>query len=54
MPPRYQEVILLKCSHGYTTREIASILGVSFDAASKLNQRAKAKLKGLCEKGGLL
>ena len=54
MPPRYQEVILLKYSHGYTTREIASILGISFDAASKLNQRAKARLKELCEKEGLL
>lgn len=54
MPPRYQEVILLKYSHGYTTREIASILGVSFGAASKLNQRAKARLKELCEKEGLL
>lgn len=54
LPPRYQEIILLKYSHGYTTREIASILGVSFQAASKLDQRAKAKLKGFCEKEGLL
>lgn len=54
LPPRYREIILLKYSHGYTTREIASILGISFQAASKLNQRAKAKLKGLCEKEGLL
>lgn len=54
LPPRYQEVILLKYSHGYTTREIASILGVSYGASSKLNQRAKARLKELCEKEGLL
>ncbi|MBD5084623.1 MAG: sigma-70 family RNA polymerase sigma factor [Clostridiales bacterium] len=54
LPPRYQEVILLKYSHGYTTREIASILGISFAAASKLDQRAKARLKELCEKEGLL
>lgn len=54
MPPRYQEVILLKYSHGYTTREVASILGISFAAASKLDQRAKARLKELCEKEGLL
>ena len=54
MPPRYQEVILLKYSHGYSTREIASILGISFAAASKLDQRAKARLKELCEKEGLL
>lgn len=54
LPPRYQEIILLKYSHGYTTREIASILGVSFQAASKLDQRAKARLRELCEKEGLL
>ena len=54
LPPRYQEIILLKYSHGYTTREIASILGISLQAASKLDQRAKARLRELCEKEGLL
>ena len=54
LPPRYQEVILLKYSHGYSTREIASILGISFQAASKLDQRAKARLRELCEKEELL
>ena len=54
LPPRYQEIILLKYSHGYSTREIAGILGLSFPAASKLDQRAKGKLKELCEKEGLL
>ncbi len=54
LPPRYQEIILLKYSHGYSTREIAGILGLSFSAASKLDQRAKGKLKELCEKEGLL
>ena len=54
LPPRYQEIILLKYSHGYSTREIASILGVSFQAASKLDQRAKARLRELCEKEELL
>lgn len=54
LPPRYRDVILLKYSHGYTTREVASILGVSFQAASKLDQRAKARLRELCEKEGLL
>lgn len=54
LPPRYRELILLKYSHGYTTREIADIFGISFAAASKLDQRAKGKLKELCEKEGLL
>ena len=54
LPPRYQEAILLKYSHGYSTREMADILGISFAAASKLDQRAKNRLKELCEKEGLL
>ena len=54
LPPRYQEIILLKYSHGYSTREIASIMGISFQAASKLDQRAKARLRELCEKEELL
>lgn len=54
LPPRYREFILLKYSHGYTTREVADIFGISFAAASKLDQRAKGRLKELCEKEGLL
>lgn len=54
LPPRYQEVILLKYSHGYSTREIAKIFGISFSAASKLDQRAKNRLRELCEREGLL
>lgn len=54
LPPRYREVILLKYSHGYTTREIADLLGISFSAASKLDQRAKNSLRKLCEQEGLL
>lgn len=50
LPPRYREVILLKYSHGYRIQEIAEILNISLAAASKLNQRAKAKLKELYEK----
>lgn len=54
LPPRYREVILLKYSHGYSVKEIAEILGISFAAASKLDQRAKKKLHELCEKEGIL
>lgn len=54
LPPRYQEIILLKYSHGYTTREVADILDISLSAASKLDQRAKNRLKELCEKEGLM
>ena len=54
LPPRYREIILLKYSHGYSTREISEILGISFDAASKLDQRAKKRLEDLCRKEGIL
>lgn len=52
--PRYREVILLKYSHGYSTREIAEIMGITFEAASKLDQRAKKSLDELCRKEGIL
>lgn len=54
LPPRYRQMILLKYSHGYSTREAAELLGISFAAASKLDQRAKSRLRELCEQEGLL
>lgn len=54
LPPNYREMILLKYSHGYTTREIADLLDLSFYAASKLDQRAKKKLLELCREEGVL
>ena len=54
LPPRYRQVILLKYSHGYSTKEIAEILCISSAAASKLDQRAKKRLYELCQKEGIL
>lgn len=54
LPARYREMILLRYHHGYTVREIAKLLGLSLSAASKLDQRAKNKLKKLCEEEGIL
>ena len=54
LPARYREVILLRYHRGYSVKEVASILGISFAAASKLDQRAKNKLKDLYEKEGSL
>ena len=51
---RYREMILLRYHHGYTVREIAKMLGLSLPAAIKLDQRAKNKLKKLCEEAGIL
>ena len=54
LPARYREMILLRYHHGYTVREIAEIMGLSLQAAIKLDQRAKNKLKKLCEEAGIL
>ena len=54
LPARYREVILLRYYHGYSVREIAALFDISHVAASKLDQRAKKKLKELCEKEGIL
>ena len=54
LPARYREVILLRYYHGYSVREIAALLDISLAAASKLDQRAKKKLKELCGKEGIL
>ena len=50
LPARYREAILLRYVQGYSVKEMASVLGLSFAAASKLDQRAKARLKDLYEK----
>ncbi len=54
LPARYREVILLRYYHGYSIREIAALFDISLAAASKLDYRAKKKLKKLCEKEGIL
>lgn len=50
LPWNYREVILLKYCYGYSTKEIAKLLQISVANASKLDQRAKKKLKELYEK----
>lgn len=45
LPVRYRNMIILKYSHGYSTRECAEILGISPTAAIRLDQRAKNKLE---------
>ena len=54
LPARYRQVILLKYRHGYSIKEIAQILGISLSNASKLEQRAKAKLEQLCKEAQIL
>ena len=50
LPARYREAILLRYYQGYSVKEVAAILGLSLSAASKLNQRAKNRLRELYEK----
>ncbi len=54
LPARYRQFILLRYYHGYSTREIAKLLGMSSAAASKTAQRAKQRLEQLCREAGLL
>nr|WP_325179561.1 sigma-70 family RNA polymerase sigma factor [uncultured Oscillibacter sp.] len=53
LSPRYRHFIMLKYHHGYTVKEIADMFGIKHDAASKLDQRAKARLEELCQKEGV-
>ncbi len=50
LPARQREVILLKYYHGFRLREIASLLNVSFAAATKAEQRARRRLAELYER----
>ena len=54
LPARYREVLLLKYHHGYSTREIAKMLGLTEANAAKIEQRAKAKLEVLCKEAEIL
>lgn len=53
LPPRYRHVLLLKHHYGFTINEIADIFGIKSGTASKLEQRAKARLEELCRKEGI-
>ena len=51
---RQQNVLILKHHYGYDLREIAKILNISYRNALQIEQRAKAKLRALCEEEGIL
>ena len=53
LSPKQREALLLRYGCGYSTRETASLLELSFAAAQKLLQRAKAALRTELEKEGI-
>lgn len=54
LPGRYRQVLLLKHHHGYSTKEIAKMLGLTAANVAKIEQRAKGKLEILCKEAGIL
>ncbi|MBR2490853.1 MAG: sigma-70 family RNA polymerase sigma factor [Ruminiclostridium sp.] len=54
LPDRDRQFVLLKFDQGYTTKEIADMMGLTLSAAYKVEQRAKARLETLCREEGLL
>lgn len=51
---RQRDLLILKHHYGYNLKEIAKILGVTYRNALQIEQRAKAKLRALCEEEGIL
>lgn len=44
LPPKYRELLLLRFDNGYTTKEIAQMLGMKQNTVQKTIQRAKEEL----------
>ena len=53
LPERQRSILLLKYRHGYDLREIAKMLGITYRNAAQIEQRAKVKLRALCEEEGI-
>lgn len=54
LPARYRQVLLLRHHHGYTSQEIAKMLGLTQANVYKLEQRARSRLEALCKEAGIL
>lgn len=53
LPERYRNVIILRYCYGYEMKEIAKVLNISYQNALKIEQRAKTKLRALCQEEGI-
>lgn len=49
-----RNILILKYHYGYELKEIAKMLGVTYRNALQIEQRAKNKLRALCEEEGIL
>lgn len=54
LPPRERQILLLRHYHGFSLKEIAKMLDLTYSNIKKIDQRAKAKLEVLCKKAGIL
>lgn len=52
LPSHYRDVLLLKYDNGFSTREIAQVLGITDSGVRKLLARAKTALKHMLDKEG--
>lgn len=52
LPARYREVLLLRFDSGYSTRELAKMLGLTESGVRKLIWRAKDALRHILEEDG--
>lgn len=50
---RQRSIIILKYHYGYELKEIARMLDITYRNALQIEQRAKAKLRALCEEEGI-
>ena len=50
---RQRSVLMLKHYYGYELKEAAKMLGITYRNALQIEQRAKAKLRALCEEEGV-
>ena len=53
LPDGYRSVLLLKYDNGYSTAEIASMLGLTEENVKKCLQRARKKLQEILEREGV-
>ena len=53
LSPRYREALLLRYGCGYSARETAALMDMSYGAGQKLQQRSKSALRQELEKEGL-